>query len=71
MSRIHHSGISCIGLRNMTKVENMPDKTSHVSFDALEAQREDRLRRLSREFSGMSELLLRRDLTARYEFEDI
>ena len=49
----------------------MPDKAFYVLLDALEAQRVDCLRRLNRELSDMSELLLRRNFTARYKFEDI
>ena len=59
------------GLSNMTDTEDMPNKAFDVLIDALEAHSGDFLRRLSQALSGMPDLLLRRNLTSRYKFEDV
>ena len=58
-------------LSNITNIEDMPNRAFDVLLDALEAYSGDFLRRLSQALLGMPDLLLRRDLTSRYRFEDI
>ena len=55
----------------MTNIEDMPNKAFDVLIDTLEAHSGDFLRRLSQALLGMPDLLLRRNLTSRYKFEDI